>query len=204
MQPDPEYLRRHYASLSDEALLEIERADLVDVAQQLYDHEFARRGLAPVEHEPAVDVISDSVRESAAGEDQPDWLEDAAIAISYAAYPGEAEPRSASEVFDALRSAGIPCYLELVEAPKETVAAEPSGLWRVMVPGKFSFRAAGVFSKAIYNAEVEANWKAHLEALSDKELAEMNLREDFCGLFDQIERVTRVYNEELARRRGTA
>jgi hypothetical protein len=39
MAVDPEYLRRYYGSLSDEALMEIDRADLVEIAQNCYDHE---------------------------------------------------------------------------------------------------------------------------------------------------------------------
>ena len=45
MPVDPEYLREHYAALSDEALLAIERAELVDTARMYYDDEFGRRGL---------------------------------------------------------------------------------------------------------------------------------------------------------------
>jgi hypothetical protein len=42
---DPEYLRAHYASLSDRALLDVSRSDLVEIAQQCYDSEMKRRGL---------------------------------------------------------------------------------------------------------------------------------------------------------------
>ena len=43
MAADPQYLREHYASLSDEALAAIKRADLVETAQKLYDEEVRRR-----------------------------------------------------------------------------------------------------------------------------------------------------------------
>ena len=46
MPVDPEYLRAHYASLSDEALLAINREELVKTAQQCYDNELAQRDLA--------------------------------------------------------------------------------------------------------------------------------------------------------------
>ena len=36
MKPDPEYLRRHYAALSDEALLSVGGDDLVDEARKVY------------------------------------------------------------------------------------------------------------------------------------------------------------------------
>jgi hypothetical protein len=45
MRIDPEELRRHYESLSDEGLLDIDRSDLNPVAQGIYDQEIARRGL---------------------------------------------------------------------------------------------------------------------------------------------------------------
>ena len=48
MQLDPDYLRQHYASLSDEALLAIDRADLVEMAQMIFDDEVGRRKLAPL------------------------------------------------------------------------------------------------------------------------------------------------------------
>ena len=46
-----------------------------------------------------------------------------------------------------------------------------------------------------------AEWKTHLEALSDDDLRAMSPQFAFCGLFDRIERVNRVYDEEVARRR---
>ena len=39
MQLDPEYLRQHYASLADDALLEVDRADLVEMARTIFDLE---------------------------------------------------------------------------------------------------------------------------------------------------------------------
>ena len=43
MQLSIENLRRHYASLSDEALREIDRSELVEAARACYDHELAQR-----------------------------------------------------------------------------------------------------------------------------------------------------------------
>jgi len=45
MRVDPGDFRRLYASLSDEALLEVERGDLTDVARECYEQEVAQRGL---------------------------------------------------------------------------------------------------------------------------------------------------------------
>jgi len=43
MTIDPEYARHYYASLRDEALRAINRAELVEIAQKYYDEELARR-----------------------------------------------------------------------------------------------------------------------------------------------------------------
>jgi PhnB protein len=52
---DIDGIRRQYAELSDEALLEIERGDLVEAARRCYDEEIARRELksAPAAHAAA-------------------------------------------------------------------------------------------------------------------------------------------------------
>ena len=47
MKVSIEDIRRQYAELSDEGLLEIDRQDLMDQARQCYDEERARRQLAP-------------------------------------------------------------------------------------------------------------------------------------------------------------
>jgi len=70
-----------------------------------------------------------------------------------------------------------------------------------MVPGNLNMRATSVLEREIFNAEFEENWKTHLEALSDEELRALDPEAAFCGLFDRVERVNRVYEEELERRR---
>jgi hypothetical protein len=45
LQIDLDDFRRRYEELSDEALLELDRDDLVDLARDCYDAELARRGL---------------------------------------------------------------------------------------------------------------------------------------------------------------
>jgi hypothetical protein len=200
MKPDADYLRQHYALLSDEALLEIDRDDLVDLAQQLYDHELARRNLNEIEEaaeegdEPA--RAEEKARFEPSGSDEPpEWLDEAAEVFSSTFRPGAST--AADEVYTArevIERGGIPCYLDTV--PEEGGTSR----CRVLVPGKFNMRAASLLDKEIFNADFESEWRTHLEALSDDELAEMNPREAFCGLFDRVERVTRAYNREIARR----
>jgi hypothetical protein len=70
-----------------------------------------------------------------------------------------------------------------------------------MAPANLNLRAMSTLQRDIDNQEFEAMWKTQLEALSDSELHATNPEIVFCGLFDRIERVNKVYEEEVARRR---
>jgi Putative prokaryotic signal transducing protein len=70
VQIDPEDFKRHYALLSDDALLEIDRDELVDVARPYYDAELAERKLGPPDAEesmPSVHPSDDAPGEAADG-----------------------------------------------------------------------------------------------------------------------------------------
>ena len=219
MQLDPEYLRQHYASLSDEALLAVDRAELVEMARTILGLEVGRRKLVPPQDtwrgEPTISRQPDPLDEEAdddeaevdgethvAGE-EPGWLEEAAEVYSHAVASATAQaPDTALDARHALEAAGIPCYLDLCEIPPEK-SLSPYGThrWRLMVPYKLNLRATSVVERETFNPEFEAGWKTHLEALSDEELRAMTPQVAFCGLFDRIARVNRVYNEEIARRK---
>jgi hypothetical protein len=192
MQLDIEFLRQHYAAMPDEELREINRQDLVEAARQIYDDEIAgRKAAAPA-----------PVRRPAAPKEEKvevDWLDDAAEAYSSYARPGTTDPSEGSvDARDALEAAGIPCHLELVEEPEQEDRMQFR--WRVLVPGKLIHRATSVIDRDIFNAEFEAQWKSHLEMLSDEELRVMEPQYAFCGLYDRLERINRAYDEELQRR----
>src|ERR1039457_7606329 len=55
MQIDRQELSAHYASLSDQELLELDRAELTEVAQRFYDSELAKRHLTPEDTETPVE-----------------------------------------------------------------------------------------------------------------------------------------------------
>jgi hypothetical protein len=194
MRLDTEFLRGHYADMSDEELADINRDDLVEAARRIYDEEAAARKAAA----PA------AVRRPAAPSEQeeqvePDWLEDAAEAYSSYPRPGTMDPSEGSvDVRDALEAAGIPCHLELHEEPDQDDNMRYR--WRVLVPGKLIHRATSVIDRDIFNAEFEAQWRAHLEMLSDDDLRIMEPQYAFCGLYDRLERINRAYDEELQRR----
>ena len=99
-----------------------------------------------------------------------------------------------------LDAADIPCYLEFCEDPSEDDGEPPTHRWRVLVPGKFNMRATSILDRDIFNDEFEATWRVHLEMLSEQELSEADPKEVFCGLFDRVERVIRVYRDEQTRR----
>jgi hypothetical protein len=193
MQLNPEFLRQHYAAMSDEELQEVDRADLVEAARRIFDEEFASRespGPAPVR--PTMAPRQEEV--------EPDWLEDAAEAYSSYARPGTTDPSEGSvDARDALEAAEIPCHLELHEEPDE--GQQFRYRWRVLVPGKMLHRATSVLDRDIFNEEFEHQWKSHLEMLTDEELRVMEPQYAFCGLYDRLERVNRAYDEELERRR---
>jgi hypothetical protein len=90
------------------------------------------------------------------------------------------------------------------EKPAESAVTEPMHEWRLRVPGNLNFQATSILERDIFNADFEAEWKAHLEMLSDQEVRAMSPQVVFCGLFDRVERVIRVWNEELQRRRLTS
>jgi hypothetical protein len=193
MRLDTEFLRRHYAEMSDEELREVNRDDLVEAARAIYDEEVAGRRESA---EPA------AVRRVAAPQDDEvelDWMEDAAEAYSSYARQGSMDPSEGSlEARHALEDAGIPCHLELIEEPGDD--GRPMHRWRVLVPGKLIHRATSVIDRDIFNPEFEAQWRAHLEILSDDELRVMEPQYAFCGLYDRLERINRAYDEELRRR----
>jgi hypothetical protein len=212
MALDPEYLRQHYASLSDGALLALDRADLVEAAQKIYDEEVSRRelGAGSKSRRPSVSPTA-SRQPDLAGEDMelddedgtPGWLEDAAEVYSRYDSPGNVAAPEADHARQVLEDAGIPCFLELLEEEPEEEGLSPKSRWRLLVPGKLSQWAASVLDRDIFNLDFEDQWKNHLEMLTDEEVREMEPEVVFCGLYDRIERINRVYDEEMERRRLT-
>ena len=201
MQLDPEYLREHYASLSDEALAEVDRGELVAMARTIFDDEVAQRKRAPLrDTRPGK---PDPMDEPVDVDDEP--LEDAAEVISFPVQSSTADaPDAALNARAALEDAGIPCSLELCEIPPEkSLAPDETHRWMLMAPEKLNVRATSVLQREIDNPEFEAGWRTLLENLSDEELRAMTPQVALCGLFDRIARANRVYDEEVARRKRT-
>jgi hypothetical protein len=187
---DTDYLRRHYAELSDEALHEIDRGELVDAAQRCYDEELARRSSAPAPS--AAPATPDFVED----EDGPDWLEGAACVCTYANTPGSDSQVDAAEARDAIEAAGIPCHIAL-----EATGEERRSEYRVLVPASRTLEAMSILDRDVFNARLEAEWTAHLAGLSDSDLRALSPDLMCAGLLDRAERLKKAYEDELARRR---
>jgi hypothetical protein len=221
MRFDPEDLRRHYASLSDEGLLDIDRSDLAPAAQGIYDREMARRRLhRPPEHEQEVEeesyhrplpVVKPGANCDSVGQPDPDtgdgpppaWLEEAACAWSAQIHPDGDYVGTGAEVQNALRDAGIPNRI-VVKPPEPKPPSTPLSLYCVMVPGDLVTRAFSVVVRKVSNPIAEAEWRSQLHSFSDEELLALNPADSWGALLDRAERMKRAYLDEIARRKVQA
>ncbi len=169
MQVDLEELRRYYASLSDQALLELRPDDLTDVANECCDAELLRRGLRRPE---------ESADEAAAHEDPcPDeaaewgearrlfmrsvpWAKNAVTVHTFSSAP------EAEQARDALEEAGIPAAI----AGDEIRSAR----FNLMVPEASLEDAQGVLDAAIFHPVFEDTLEGHFAVFTDEELADMD------------------------------
>lgn len=195
MQIDREALHKHYASLSDEELLDLDPAELTEVARECYDREFERRQLNS-QPEVEEDAPAHQTAHLADGshEVEPDWLENASCACSFmqagASYAAEVD-----EACEVLQAAGIP-FEVIGDEPTE----EGPGLLKVMVPGVLNLKATSVLDRDLYNPRLEVEWRALFEDASDRELAALRPDVICAGLLDRAARLKRIYEEEVARR----
>jgi hypothetical protein len=201
MKIDLGHLKQHYSSLPDDALLAIDADDLVPAAREVLDAEIASRGLDSTDALPPTEDTNDADLSLQDSDEAPDWLDEAAEVWSCVVYPGRGPAPEAAEAQAALAEAGIPSHLELQEIrPEDETPREVRHQWRILVPGGMNLRAQSELDREIFNEDFEKDWRAHLEDFSDEELKSMHPKIAFGGLFDRVERVTRAYNEELARR----
>lgn len=200
MQVDPESLGQHYRSLSDEAFATLRREELTETAQEIYDEEWTRRALAASEEPDVVEGGEFCEESSGEGEAHSDWLEDAECVASFVSQPGMPAAANADEARLALQIAGIPCRISTVEMPRSSRDQPVQFEYRAMVPTALMLKAISTLDKAIFNPQLEADWRIHLESLTDVELGALNPDIICAGLFDRIARLKRAYNDEVSRR----
>jgi hypothetical protein len=200
---DPEDLRKHYASLSDDEILQLGRDDLTPMAQKIFDAEVRRRGLdieEAADNDADTDTQSLPFFRSAEEAEDDEGFSDKTFAVTTFSGTGSG-PAEAADARDALLAAGIPC--EVVEHeidPSEEPLPSPYKEYRVMVPDALSLQAASVLDTAIFNGRLEADWKTQLESLSDEELSALNVDSLCAGLLDRVDRLRKLYKNEIARR----
>ncbi|MBZ5724266.1 MAG: hypothetical protein LAP87_04650 [Acidobacteriia bacterium] len=198
MQVAPNELRQYYSSLSDEMLLEIDPADLTDAARQCYQSEFAKRGLSPdAAPPPAADEHAEAGLEV-----EPDWLEHAACPCSFTSVPGSNHAPDAERAREVLLAAGIPCHLSAISPDPRNEDSPRFEEYRVLVPASLNLKAISVLDQEIFNADLEADWRTHFADLPDEDLRALHPEVICAGLLDRVERLTRAYNDEIARRRA--
>jgi len=198
VQIDPENLRRHYSSLSDEELLALNRDDLIEMAQMCWDEEVEPRGLDEQrESDAASDDEAGDTKASFEGNVDARWLDEAGCACSFV---GGLRGSPASEAVKVLDNAGIPCEVTAVEISPALDRHLAEYEYRVMVPAPLNLKARSILDKEIFNPQLEADWRLHFQSLTDRELGELNPSVICSGLVDRISRLKRAYNDEVTRR----
>jgi hypothetical protein len=210
MQIDKRQLGERFASMNDDELLDLKREDLTEQAQRIYDLEIARRGLDKM---PAVGAETEPV-EASFGEpnirndddvSDPDWHLDGVLACSFA--EGAAQIGSengadlASKAQAVLHAAGIPSHLRVSEDPDTGHSQVPQKLFEVLVPVKFAIHALSILDRDLLNSRFETEWREQLHMLSEEDLVFLDPVIFCAGLIDKVNRMKRVYAEEMAKRK---
>jgi hypothetical protein len=136
LEIEPEEVRRHYADLSDEGLLSINRNDLTELAQQYYDAEVRGRGLHHDESTSDVEAVADH--------------EELVVVDTFVSSEEAALGRAL------LRSAEIPAYLE----NELTSTWTGIGGLRLMVPRSRFEEAKQILETRISDDELAAQAEA--------------------------------------------
>lgn len=205
MEINRDSLRRHYQSLPDEALLEIDPSHLTDLARACYNEEIARRGLDAQDGAGGWPEEGAGAAEADEGEfpTESDWLQDAVCVCTFEVQQGAEESADAALAADVLERAHIPCEVTVEEIATPQSRHVRRFEYRVMVPGPLSLKATSVLDVEIFNPKLEAEWRMHFEHLSAEELRAFDANSLCAGLLDRAARLKRAYTDELSRRKLT-
>jgi hypothetical protein len=179
MRRNPADLSQHYASLANDALLEINPDELTGDALVLYQSELQSRHLTK--------------QGSTRYVGQPFG---AASRASARLSPSDGKRQHRVET----RCAGPkPCPTS--QASDKLLAN------RAWTPSQSGWRGRGLHLHAvsvldvkIFNPEMEEEWRTHFGFMSNADLVAMNPKDLTAGLLDRAERLERVYAEERERR----
>lgn len=192
MQIDRDALSRHYASLSEDELLALDREDLTETAQEIYDLELQKRHLTAGEEE---ETQNEPIYLEAEGGADPDWLESGSCACSFQAGAGNSPyAQEAERACEILRHAGVPSQV----VPEHSENAPD--MLNVMVPGPLHLKASSLLDRDLFNEEMEETWRTHFAELSDDELSALTPDILCAGFLDRAARLKRIFLEEKDRR----
>lgn len=162
MQVNPEDFRRRFENLSDDALLEVNRDELVDIARDFYDAELARRGLTPkVETGEVVPIPAESNPE-----------DDLVLAGEFGSSQELAFARSL------LKAADIPTY---AQADFSGILAATEESTKLFVPASYLEQAQELLAAPLTDEELAAQAEAaglEEEGVEEEEDAEAASEED--------------------------
>jgi hypothetical protein len=193
--PDTDDLRRHYASLSDEALLELDPVDLTEIARRCFAEELTRRRLTRYgTAAPGGDASVDGH----GGE--PDWLEDAACVCAFDGGPGQQPTEQLEQAENILASANISYFVHATQEEISARSPQPRYRFELMVPAALNLRAVSLLDQHLFNPELAAEWVTHFEMLTDEELSALDLDDLTAGLLDRVERLSKAYEDEREKR----
>ena len=139
MNFDPQELRRHYESLTDEALLEIDPSDLTPLANQVLETELATRNLLE-EDDPDPEEIP--------AEDLPEPTTPQEELVIVATFTSPSDARLAVSL---LRSGQIPCGLDQAKFSPEI---------NLMVPASLAEEAKEVLNSEVSDDDLAAQAQA--------------------------------------------
>lgn len=141
MQVNPEEFRSRFENLSDDALIEIVRDDLTDVARDYYDAELAKRGLTPqVEPGASVPIPTEKSPEG-----------DLKLAAEF----GSSQEMAVARSF--LKASGIPSY---VQADFSGILAATEEDTKLYVPASYLEQAQELLATPLSDEELAAQAEA--------------------------------------------
>jgi len=162
VQIDPEDLKRHYALLSDEALLDIDPSDLTEIARRSFQDELFSRKLKPTAEAPHEDPDVQV---------QPELAETGEV-VGRFQFPEELE-----DARDVLEQAGIPCFIRS-KGHQYELLVQPS----VREPAEQALKTQ------YFDPRSEADYQTHFDLLNDEQLLALEtagLSEAARGLLDE-------------------
>lgn len=149
MQVNLDDFRKHFELLSDAALLDTDRDELVAAARQCYDEELARRGLKAPSEEPVQ------------GEVLPTPEPEGGPMVYITTYN---IPEEASLARGLLQSAGIPLFMENELSPLGGIDI------RLMVPAAYEADAREILEHELTEEELAA--QAEAAGMTEDEIEE--------------------------------